>query len=91
MDKATQSSKKDIICRNGEELKSFYRSKRFFLANGQWFFDTREQASVGPFGTEGAANRALNLYLQEIKSENASIAVALSRANNGHWSITNYQ
>jgi len=80
-----------IIYRHGEQEKAHYRSRRFFLANSEWFFDTREQANVGPFGTEAAASKALNLYLRVINSENASLAMAVSQANNGHWSITHYQ
>lgn len=85
-------AKQEPVCRHGEsDEKCRYRSRRFFLANGEWYFDTREQTHVGPFGSETSAAKALNMYLQEITQENASVAIALARANNGHWAITNYQ
>ena len=92
MSNSNSLAEKTPHCRHGEtDEKCHYRSRRFFLANGEWYFDTREHTHVGPFGSESSAARGLSLYLQEISKENASIAVALARANNGHWSITNYQ
>ena len=79
------------IGRRGEIEKFWYRSSRFFNANGEWYFDTRESTNVGPFPSESAAAQALTWYLQEINSATSSKRVALSRAKNHQWSITHYQ
>jgi hypothetical protein len=42
----------------------WFRSDRFFLSDGQWFFTTREQADFGPFVHYADAVKALRRYVE---------------------------
>jgi len=43
-----------------------FRSERYFRSDGQWFFNTREGTTEGPFPTREAAHAALTDYLLAI-------------------------
>lgn len=43
--------------RRGEGYRNWYRSGRYFQADGAWFFSTREGIDVGPFETEAEAKK----------------------------------
>lgn len=43
--------------RRGEGYRNWYRSGRYFQADGAWFFSTREGVDVGPFETEAEAKK----------------------------------
>ena len=43
--------------RHGEGYRNWYRSGRYFQADGAWFFSTREGIDVGPFETEAEAKK----------------------------------
>lgn len=40
-----------------------FRSERFFVSDGQWYFATRENVDIGPFRDRGDASRAVHRYL----------------------------
>lgn len=42
---------------------SCFRSDRFFLVAGQWYFTTREGEDFGPFGSREDAEKRLARYL----------------------------
>lgn len=42
----------------------FFRTERFFTADGQWHFATREGVDVGPFPTRRSGEEALHRYLE---------------------------
>lgn len=59
-----------IPFRNGESLKCYFRSDRFYSREGKWFFDTRESAKEGPFDSFEEAREYLgstisSVYVQE--------------------------
>jgi len=59
-----------IPSRNGESVKSYFRSNRFYNREGKWFFDTRESAREGPFESFEEAKEYLgsmipSVYMQE--------------------------
>ena len=76
--------------RKNENDKHWYRSDRFFKANGEWFFSTREQNDIGPFGSEAAAKRGLDLYIKMMQAETLSQRAAMGIAKNGEWAQTLY-
>jgi len=78
-------------CRNGEPVKHWYRSDRFFKANGSWYFTTREKIDIGPFGTVQNAEHGLSLFIKRIQSGLSSDKAAASIAVNGAWATTHYQ
>jgi Domain of unknown function (DUF6316) len=47
-----------------KELNVF-RSDRYFVVDGKWFFTTREGANEGPFATADEARRELKQYLMD--------------------------
>lgn len=49
--------------RNDNSTVPFIRSKRFFILEGQWYFQTRENKNVGPLETQMEAEIALKAYL----------------------------
>ncbi len=50
--------------RKGEAERHWFRSDRFELVNGQWYFQTREGSLVGPFDSVREAELELLLYLR---------------------------
>lgn len=40
------------------------RTDRFFSAQGQWFFSTREGAPIGPFGDKDEARKGLDDFIE---------------------------
>ncbi len=77
-------------CRKGEADKLWYRSDRYFKANGAWYFTTREQIDIGPFGTIQSAENGLSLFIKYIQSGLSSEKAAASIAVNGQWATTHY-
>ncbi len=49
------------------EQSTYFRSERFSLVNGAWYFQTREQ-SLGPFSNRELAEKALQNYLVELNA-----------------------
>jgi hypothetical protein len=47
-----------------EDLTVF-RSDRYFVADGKWYFTTREGGNEGPFATSNEAQRELTQYLMD--------------------------
>ncbi|GAA0848196.1 DUF6316 family protein [Marinobacter sp.] len=50
--------------RKGEQERNWFRSKRFEMINGQWYFQTREGTMEGPFDSMREAEMELLLYLR---------------------------
>jgi hypothetical protein len=48
-----------------EKPTTRFRSDRFFTSQGQWFFNTREGTTEGPFASRTDAESALVGYLLE--------------------------
>jgi hypothetical protein len=51
--------------RRGEDSHPPFRSQRFFLENGQWYFDTREGKQVGPYTEIEDVKKALAVFLAQ--------------------------
>jgi hypothetical protein len=41
-----------MASRANERERTWFRSERVFLANGKWFFHTREGVDVGPYDSQ---------------------------------------
>ena len=54
----------DDTDQDGSTTRSFFRSDRFFIMNGEWFFTTRE-GEQGPFRTRKEAEHQLGRFLTE--------------------------
>lgn len=50
--------------RDGELGNVPLRSDRFFAAQGEWFFSTREGTSIGPFGDKREAAKGLEDFIE---------------------------
>ena len=47
------------------ETRSVFRSDRFFLSEGRWYFSTREVPSLGPYARRAEAERALAEFITQ--------------------------
>ena len=54
----------DTQNREGEEGETPVRSDRFFAAQGEWFFSTREGAPIGPFDDKEEARKGLKDFIE---------------------------
>ncbi len=78
-------------CRaNDESEKTWYRSERFFLVNGEWYFSTRENIDIGPFNTIDQARLGLERFIINVQKETCSKTYAARIATNGEWATTLY-
>ena len=50
--------------RTDKEARSWFRSRRFFIDNGKWYFKTREGTTEGPFGELKDAEIRLKEYIK---------------------------
>jgi hypothetical protein len=50
--------------RTGENGEIPIRSDRFFSAQGEWYFSTREGAPIGPFDDKSEAKQGLTDFLE---------------------------
>ena len=41
-----------LVGREHESMRTWFRSDRVFVTNGQWFFHTREGIDVGPYESQ---------------------------------------
>lgn len=71
--------------------KTWFRSDRFFTADNEYYFTTREEINVGPFPNREAAQRGLDLYIKVMqKEETAAASYASKVAMQGLWASTGY-
>ena len=54
--------------RQGEEPSNHFRSDRFLLRDGSWYFHTRENTWQGPFSTKRDAGQGLARYLRSVSA-----------------------
>ncbi len=50
---------------NDPDTAHFFQTERFFSANMQWYFSTRETGDKGPFNSRAAAEEELTGYLMQ--------------------------
>lgn len=55
---------KSIDNRQGESGPVPLRTDRFFAAQGEWYFATREGAPIGPFEDKGEARKGLDDFIE---------------------------
>ncbi len=59
----------NVVRRSGEEEKlSTFRSNRFFISDSDWYFNTREGTSEGPYVSRVLAHEANQQYIREKQS-----------------------
>ncbi|MEE4244175.1 MAG: DUF6316 family protein [Kangiellaceae bacterium] len=58
-----------MSARLGENNKVWFRSERFFHTEDGWFFITREERQLGPFGTQQEAEHELIQYIRELNDD----------------------
>ena len=50
--------------RDDSAERCYFQTERFFSANEQWYFSTRETADQGPFNSRPSAEEEFNVYLK---------------------------
>ncbi len=81
---STHAAPPPIRVRNGERQKSWFRSERYFQADGAWFIATREGVDVGPFQSEQETRKhaaRLITRLCEVETVEEAQRVALEYKN----------
>ncbi|MED5619066.1 alpha/beta fold hydrolase [Ideonella sp. BN130291] len=53
--------------RAGEPRRSYFRSDRVFMVDGQWYFTTRDEQRVGPFAAAEEAAEQLASFLSAVQ------------------------
>lgn len=74
--------------RSGEENKNWYRSDRFIVIDGEWYFTTREGQDVGPFLSQKAAVTGLDVYIKLMQEPNKGGIYARKIVTQGIWQRT---
>ena len=85
-----RSSSESTETRRGEQDKFWFRSDRFFSVGNDWYFTTREQRDVGPFGSREDAAHGLALFIECIEQQNTSVEHAISVAEQGDWAVVGF-
>jgi hypothetical protein len=62
----TAQLRKVTTKRSGEIGAAPLRTDRFFAVNAEWYFTTREGASIGPFGSKPDAQSGLSDFVEFI-------------------------
>jgi hypothetical protein len=63
-----------MTSRKGEPSKGWFRSDRFYRADGQWYFTTREMIEKGPFSSRQDAEGELLLFMRNCQLEHTELA-----------------
>ena len=82
-------------CRSDEEHENRrgeqYCSSRFFYANGEWFFSTREGAQIGPYANKFEAEAGAERHIEHMKSaQNEGVEHAVGLAKEGTWQLNHF-
>ena len=64
--------------RQHESNKTWFRSERVFLTEGQWYFHTREGVDLGPYPSQFEAEIEAGMLKELLKSERKKGEEALS-------------
>lgn len=70
--------------RNGEQDKTWFRSKRIFKVQDKYYFSTREEEDVGPFDSFEKAEDGLKAFIDAIVA-GQSVDAARNAAVDGLW------
>lgn len=77
--------------RDGEKVKHWFRSDRFFTVDNKWYFTTRENRDIGPFNNRSEASHSLALFIDCIENQELDIDHAVSVAVGGKWALSYFQ
>ena len=86
-----QEKKFNNNVRRGEASKLWFRSGRFFSVDSRWYFTIRNNRHVGPFESRKAASRGLELFIECINKQGASVEHAVSIATKSSWEIVGFR
>ncbi len=66
------------LARRHESNKTWFRSERVFLTEGQWYFHTREGVDLGPYPSQFEAEIEAGMLKELLKTEEKKGEEALS-------------
>ena len=89
--KANQPKKRGFCRKDDAEEKNWFRMDRFYVADGRWFFSTREGEEVGPFVSRAAANNGVAAYIRHTKIGRVSGIYAAKIAKGGVYATNLYK
>ncbi len=67
------------VGREKEEHRTWFRSKRVFLADGQWYFHTREGVDVGPYESQFEAEIEAGMLRELIREDSLDNSLSVIR------------
>jgi len=73
--------------RGEEQDKFWFRSDRFFTADKQWYFTTRENRDVGPYASREDAEHGLELFIDCVEKQKTEVEHAILIAQQGDWAV----
>lgn len=77
--------------KDDKQEKTYFRMDRIYLADGMWFFSTREGQEVGPFISRGAARNGVGAYIRHANIEKVSGVYAAKVAQAGVFASNLYK
>ena len=57
-----------------QESRVVFRADRIFASNGEYFFDTREGTTLGPFASREQAEQAIQQYIDRMSDGESNAA-----------------
>lgn len=57
-----------------QESRVVFRADRIFASNGEYFFDTREGTTLGPFFSREQAEQAIQQYIERMSDGESNAA-----------------
>jgi len=60
------------VARSNERPRTWFRSERVFLSDGQWFFHTREGVDVGPYESQFEAEIEAGMLKELLRERGAT-------------------
>ena len=89
--KLTQVKKVKFCRKDDVEAKTWFRTDRFYISDGKWYFSTREGEEVGPFVSRAAANNGVAAYLHHTQFGRVSGVYAAKIVKGGVYASNHYK
>lgn len=82
--------KNEAAFRKGEQKGCYFRSDRFLVINGSYYFATREGQDIGPFATKAQARNGLERFIYAIQ-DGLGFERARALSFGSTWAVTKFR
>ncbi|WP_143247483.1 DUF6316 family protein [Agaribacterium haliotis] len=80
-----------VLRKDDAEERTYFRADRIFSVGREYFFNTREGDTVGPYPSSQAAQRGVDLYIRCLNKDGESDIYAQKVAMQGLWASSNFR